>query len=109
MPSTFSEAKSSPLTADGTSNGLVTLADNSSWLPGQLARLSNTDGPAASVEVVVVEQISTNQLRLRLATNPAVRGGGANLTAFTTAKASRINREGQVVRVDSPFIARTRA
>lgn len=109
MPSTFVKTKSAPVTADTTSAGVVSLASNDNWLPGCAVRLSTNDPVVTpSVECVIIEQISTDKVRVRRADNKAVKGGGQDMSAFTLAKLSRINMEGQVVPVDAPFIALAR-
>lgn len=107
MPSTFVSQKHAALAANGTTDGLAQIADNSGWLPGCTVWVSATG--ETSMECTIVEQVGANKIRLRSKTSTAVRGGGTDLSAFTTAKGAAVDMEGQVVPVLAPFTPRERA
>lgn len=107
MPSTFVSPKFALLAANGTTTGIADITDNTGWIPGCTVFLI-----AASVdpvECVIVEQISTDSVRLRFKSNPAVKGGGNDISAYTTAGGANLNLEGQVVPVLGVFTPFERA
>lgn len=106
MPSTYVSEKYAALTADGTADGLITLASNEDWLPG--ATLWLASATATSIEAIVVEQVGTTQLRLRNKTNKAQRGI-SDVSAFTVADSASVAMEGQIVPVMAPFVAAKKA
>lgn len=107
MPSTFVSQKHAALAANGTTDGLAQIADNSGWLPGCTVWLSATG--VDSLECTIVEQVGSNKIRLRAKSSSAVKGGGSDLSSFTTAKSAALDMEGQVVPVLAPFTPRDRA
>lgn len=106
MPSTQVSQKRAVLTASGTADGIAQIADNTGWLPGCTVWLSATG--ETSLECTVVEQISTNKVRLR-AKDSVAKHGFSNIAAYTTAKSAALDMESQVVTVSAPFVPLERA
>lgn len=106
MPSTFASDKFAVLTANGTVDGLATIASNEGWLPGCVVWLAATG--ETSLEMTIVEQVGTTQIRLR-AKDSKAKHGVTSISAYTTAKASSLSLEGQVVPVLAPYVPRERA
>jgi hypothetical protein len=102
MPATQTSKKFAALTANGTTGGLITIGSNVGWLPGALAWLDSSGQDP--VEVKIVEQVGTTQLRLRR-TDAAgqARGAASDVSAFTTAQNATIAMAQQVVAVDAPY------
>ena len=106
MPSTLVAAKSVPLTADATTAGLVTIADNSTWITGTKVTISSTT--EAPTECIVVEMIGSTQLRLR-ALGARSKYGFSDMWIYDTVDSARISREQQVVPVLAVFEERQKA
>lgn len=100
MASTYVSDKFAALTANGTTGGVAQIASNTGWIAGSIVWLNGTG--EAALECVIVEQISTNQVRLRKTSSVAKRGY-TDISAYTTAQNSTLSLEGQVVAVLTPF------
>jgi hypothetical protein len=96
MPAVQVSKKHAALTANGTTGGIATIASNTGWLAGAIANLTADDQDP--LEVKIVEQIGSTQLRLR-ATDSDVkaRGGFTDISAYTTAQNARLSMAQQVV------------
>lgn len=105
MPSTIVHKKHAALTANGGADGLVTVADNSGWLPGSTVWLSSST--QEGLQCIVSQLVGTTQIRLRKADAPAP--GAANVSAYLLADGAKISMESQVVPVRDPFEPRERA
>lgn len=106
MPSTYVSTKHAAATANGTNQGVVTIASTVGWLPGATVWLSST--AQAGIECIIVEQVSATQLRLRKKT-PQPTYGNLDASAFLTADGAALDLEGQVVPVLQVFTPRDRA
>lgn len=104
MPSTFATAKFAKLTSNGGAKGLLTIADNTGWLPGATINLiSDTVG---GVELTIVKQVGTTQILCRPKISSFAKLSyqqGVDLSAYTTVDNASVNMEGQVVPVQAPF------
>lgn len=102
MPTTQTSKKHAPLTANGTTGGKVTIADNEGWLPGAIAYLNSTTEP--SVEVKIVAREGSAQLLVRRTdARGQARGAVSDVSEFLVADGAKISMAQQVVAVNAPF------
>ncbi len=105
MPSTYVSEKFETLDADGTTDGLADIGNNTGWIPGAKGWLAATG--ETSLNVMVIEQVAGDTVRLREI--GATAQGPTDISAYTTAKSASLALEGQIVPVLAPYEPRSNA
>ncbi len=110
MPNIEVNDYSQALTVNGDATGYATVADTSGFYVGCLGWLRNDDGDAACKRVIIVDVKSAVLVGVRFiaADNEQqqsiqVYGGRSDLSAFTTAKHSKLYMEGQLAKYEPAF------
>ncbi len=108
MSSIDIQAYGEALAANATSLGVLQVADTTKYWAGAEAWLNNSDGTTQRIRITVIVD-ATHMEAVALADDPGSNVNhlsyavGGNFSAFTTAKASRIDQPGQLVRVDVAY------
>lgn len=107
MPSIEASAATAALSANGSADGTITVADTTIFYPGATAWLSNST--PANKRVLILKIVDSTHLKAKAildsgsdATNLNYLGG-SDFTAFTTALGARLSMPRQVVAIDPSF------
>lgn len=95
-------------TANGGTDGYVTVTDNSAFYPGAIIWLHSTT--QAGQQGLITDLVSTTKIGIRFIgtfPNQAPTYGKNDCSAFTTANSASISQESQVVRVNPSFVKQT--
>lgn len=107
MPSIQIPAASADLTANGSAAGYATVTSNAAFYPGAKGWLQDDDGAR---RILIVSLSSTDKIYVRFIRdeNDTMRGigpsyGYSDISAYTTAKHSRIYQDAGLAPVDPAF------
>lgn len=96
-------------TSNGTTAGIVTVADSSPFYAGCVAWIKSSGQPSARVIIVAIPSATTIKVRFIGETDIdriplQIYGGASDISAYTTAQNATISMESQLAHVEPDYV-----